>query len=190
MLRRIDRKQDILKTLNLEDTSLEFRAFAIERSRGAFFGFASVPHWITPFRDRIRPDGIQPLRIQAVRAETCILRKFITLFTVVTLAAAVLWRSSPDYRVAVEIVVSVGAIVLAVSALSAHKIVWGLVFLGLLGVFTPFRSSQFSSALVATFDMLTLALFAASPIMFRKSAIGFRKSFRKSPTGFREPGTP
>jgi hypothetical protein len=112
MLRRIDRKQDILKTLNLEDTSLEFRAFAIERSRGAFFGFASVPHWITPFRDRIRPDGIQPL-----------------------------------------------------------------------------RSSQFSSALVATFDMLTLALFAASPIMFRKSAIGFRKSFRKSPTGFREPGT-
>ena len=94
----------------------------------------------------------------------------------VTLAAAVLWRSSPDYRMAVEVVVSVGAIVLAVSALSAHKIVWGLVFLGLLGLFTPFRSSQFSSTLISTFDMLTLALFAASPIMFRKSPIGFRKS--------------
>ncbi len=72
---------------------------------------------------------------------------------------------------------------LAVSALAAHKIVWGLVFLGLLGVFTPFRSGQFSSALVATFDMLTLALFAASPIMFRKP-------FRKSPIEFRKPGTP
>jgi hypothetical protein len=48
--------------------------------------------------------------------------------------------------------------------------VWGVVFLGLLGVFTPFRSSQFSGALVCTLDMLTLALFAASPIMFRKSA--------------------
>jgi hypothetical protein len=114
------------------------------------------------------------------------LRKFITLFTVVTLATAVLWRSSPDYRVAVEVVVSVGAVVLAVSALSAHKIIWGLVFLGLLGVFTPFRSTQFSSALVATIDMVTLALFAASPIMFRKSAIGFRKS----PVEFGKPGTP
>ena len=120
--------------------------------------------------------------MRAVRPKTCNLRKFITLFTVVTLAAAVLWRSSPDYRMVVEVVVSVGAIVLAVSALAAHKVIWGLVFLGLLGVFTPFRSSQFSSALVATFDMLTLALFAASPIMFRKP-------LRKSPTGFRKPGT-
>src|SRR3984957_13180106 len=118
-------------------------------------------------------------RKQAVGPRTSILRQFIRLFTVVTLAAAVLWRSSPDYRMAFEVVVSVGAIVLAVSALSAHKIIWGLVFLGLLGLFTPFRSSQFSSALVSTFDMLTLALFAASPIMFRKSPIGFRK-----------PGTP
>ena len=87
---------------------------------------------------------------------------------------------------AVGVVVSVGAIVLAVSAFSAHKVIWGLVFLGLLGVFTPFRSSQFSSALVATFDMLTLALFAASPIMFRKSPI----EFRKSAVGFRKSGTP
>jgi hypothetical protein len=141
----------------------------------------------------MRPGRIRLLRIRAVRPKTCILRKFITLFTVATLAAAVLWRSSPDYRMAVEVVVSVGAIVLAVSALSAHKIIWGLVFLGLLGLFTPFRSSQFSSALVSTFDMLTLALFAASPIMFRKSAIELRKSpigFGKAPIEFRKPGTP
>jgi hypothetical protein len=96
------------------------------------------------------------------------LRKFITLLTVATLAAAVLWRSSPDYRMAVGVIVSVGAIVLAVQALSAHKFVLGVLFLGVLGVFTPFRSSQFSGALVSTFDMLTLALFAASPLVFGK----------------------
>ncbi len=180
MLRRIGGKQDILKTLDLEDIPSKSCAFAIERSRGVFLGFASAPGKLTLLCDRMRPGRIRLFRIRAVRPKTCILRKFITLFTVVTLAAAVLWRSSPDYRMAVEVVVSVGAIVLAVSALSAHKVIWGLVFLGLLGVFTPFRGSQFSSALVSTFDMLTLALFAASPIMFRKSAI----EFRKSPTKF------
>ena len=58
---------------------------------------------------------------------------------------------------------------LAVRALSNHKFIWGLVFLGVLGVFTPFRSGQFSQALVSILDMATLALFAASPIMLRKS---------------------
>jgi hypothetical protein len=85
-----------------------------------------------------------------------------------TLALAVLWRSSPDYRMAVCIVVSVGGITLAVRALSAGKLVWGLVFVGVLGVFTPFRSTQFSHALVSTFDMATLALFAVSPFLLRK----------------------
>jgi hypothetical protein len=99
------------------------------------------------------------------------LRKFTTLLTVATLAAAVLWRSSPDYRMAVGIVVSMGALVLAVHSLSAHKFVVGLLFLVVLGVFTPFRSGQFSSALVSTLDMATLALFAASPFVFRKPGI-------------------
>jgi hypothetical protein len=100
--------------------------------------------------------------------KTCSLRKVITLLTVATLAAAVLWRSSPDYRMAVGIVVSVGAIVLAVQSLSAHKFVLGLLFLVVLGVFTPFRSGQFSSVLVSTLDMATLALFAVSPLVFRE----------------------
>ena len=91
------------------------------------------------------------------------------MLSVATLAAAVLWRSSPDYRVAVGIIVSLGAIVLAALALSAHKVVMGLLFLVVLGVFTPFRSGQFSTALVSTLDMATLALFAVSPLVFGKS---------------------
>jgi len=80
-----------------------------------------------------------------------------------------LWRSSADYRMPVGVIVSTGAIVLVVRSLLAHKFILGLVFLGILGVFTPFRSGQFSQALVSILDMATLALFAASPIMLRKS---------------------
>jgi hypothetical protein len=89
-----------------------------------------------------------------------------------TLALAVLWRSSPDYRLPVCLVVSVGAIFLAARSFSGGKFILGLLFLGALGVFTPFQSSQFSRALVQVLDMATLALFAASPFLIRKSEPG------------------
>jgi hypothetical protein len=98
-----------------------------------------------------------------------ILTRFMTLISMATLAVAVLWRFSPDYRLLVCVVVSVGGITLAIRALSAGKLVWGLVFVGVLGVFTPFRSAQFSHALVSALDMATLALFAVSPFLLRKS---------------------
>lgn len=86
-----------------------------------------------------------------------------------TLAMAVLWRSSPDYRMPVCLVVSAGSIFLAVRSFSRGKFILGLLFLGTLGVFTPFRSGQFSHALVPILDMATLALFAASPFLITKS---------------------
>lgn len=58
---------------------------------------------------------------------------------------------------------------LAVRAFSASKFMWGLVFLGVVGAFTPFRSGQFSHVYVSLLDLATLALFAISPIVFRKS---------------------
>jgi polyferredoxin len=85
-----------------------------------------------------------------------------------TLALAVLWRSSPDYRMTVCLVVSAGAIFLAIRSFSGGQFILGLLFLGALGVFTPFQSSQFSRALVPILDMATLALFAASPFLIRK----------------------
>jgi hypothetical protein len=93
----------------------------------------------------------------------------MTLVSMAALTIAVLWRLSSDYRMLVGVVVSVGAIVLAARCFSAGKIAWGLLFLATLGAFTPFHSNQFSHVLVAALDMTTLALFAVSPIAFRKS---------------------
>ncbi|MGA8151758.1 MAG: hypothetical protein WB952_12470 [Terriglobales bacterium] len=93
----------------------------------------------------------------------------MTFFSMATLAISVLWRSSPDYRIAVCVIVSVAAIMLAVRALYAHKFLSGLVFVGVLGVFTPFQSNRHSEVFVSVLEMATLALFAVSPIMIRKS---------------------
>jgi len=77
---------------------------------------------------------------------------------------------------AVCVIVSVATTMLAVSSLVNGKPVWALLFLAVLGVFTPFQLSRFSHQLVSVFDMATLALFAASPLMLRKSTITFAAS--------------
>jgi Ca2+/Na+ antiporter len=93
----------------------------------------------------------------------------MTLVATAALAASGLFRSSPDYRMPVCIIVSMAAVMLAVRSFFTGKIVYALLFLAILGIFTPFRSSQFSPVLVSILDLATLALFAVSPMILRKS---------------------
>jgi len=67
------------------------------------------------------------------------------------------------------VLVSIGAIVLAIRALSAGRFIWGLVFLGVLGAFTPFCNNHFSNIFVSIFDLAALALFAGSPFILAKA---------------------
>jgi hypothetical protein len=62
----------------------------------------------------------------------------------------------------------VATITLALRSPLTGKIVWALLFLSVLGVFTPFQRPQFSNLLISVLDMATLALFAASPMILRK----------------------
>ncbi len=93
----------------------------------------------------------------------------MTLIATVTLAAAILFRFPSDFRMVVCIIVSVSAITLAGRSLFTGKLVLALLFLGVVGVFTPFHRNQFSLLLNYILDMATLALFAASPIILAKS---------------------
>ena len=160
MLQQHVRKQGILESLNLEDPSAERFAPSRLRDREGFLCVsARVLEQFTPCHRRTR----------LLNPKACLLTRFMTLISMATLVVAVLWRSSADYRMPVGVIVSTGAIVLVVRSLLAHKFILGVVFLGILGVFTPFRSGQFSHTLVSILDMAALALFAASPIMLRKS---------------------
>lgn len=70
----------------------------------------------------------------------------------------------------VSVMVSVAAATVAVRAVRTGKFVWALLFVSVLGLFTPFHPTQLSHVRTSILDMATLALFAASPIIFRKSA--------------------
>jgi len=93
----------------------------------------------------------------------------MTLMATFVLATSVLFRSSPNYRMPVCVIVSMAGIMLAVRSLLTGKVAYAVVFLAILGIFTPFRSRQFSPVPASILDLLTLALLAASPMMIRKS---------------------
>jgi len=82
----------------------------------------------------------------------------------------VLFRYSLAYRTPVCIIVSAATITLAVRSLLTGKLLWALLFAGVLGLFTPLHPTQFSCVSTSILDMATLALFAASPVIFGKSA--------------------
>jgi hypothetical protein len=95
----------------------------------------------------------------------------MTLIATASLTAAVLFRSPSDFRIGVCIIVSAAATPLAVRSLFTDKLVWTLLFLGVLGIFTPFHRTQFSHLLISIIDMATLALLAASPISWENGLV-------------------
>ncbi len=103
-------------------------------------------------------------------SKACILTRVISLFATVVLAVSVLFRYALDYRTPVCIIVSLAAVTCSVRAISTGRLLWALLFAGVLGLFTPFHPLQFSYSHTSILDMATLALFAASPIIFGKSA--------------------
>ncbi len=126
------------------------------------FAHAFTPGPATLLRDR-----------QRLQSKTRILARLMTLIAIVTLAAAVLFRSPSDFRMELCIIVSLAAATLAVRSLFTSRPVWTLLFLGILGVFTPFHRAQFSHSVISILDMATLALLAASPIILGKSTSPF-----------------
>jgi|SRR5208282_5333484 len=95
----------------------------------------------------------------------------MALLATATLALAVLFRSPVDSRMAVCIIVSLAAVTLVGRCLFGGKVLRALPFLIILGLFTPFQISRFSHELISILDMATLALFAASPMMLKKSTM-------------------
>jgi hypothetical protein len=100
------------------------------------------------------------------------------LLATTVLALAVLFRSPFDYRMVVCIIVSAAATTQVVHCLFGGKLLWTLPFLGILSVLTAFQFSRFPHQLISILDMASLALFAASPMILRKSTMAVARPER------------
>jgi len=106
---------------------------------------------------------------QQLQSTALLLTRILTLIATVTLAAAVLFHPPSDFRMAVCIIVSVAAATVVDRSLFTGKFLWTLLFLGVLGIFTPFHRTQFSYLVISILDMATLMLLAASPMILGRS---------------------
>ena len=95
--------------------------------------------------------------------------RVIAWLATLALASDVLLLSPPIHRVAVCAIVSVGAITLVLRCLLTRRVIWALPFLGVLGMFTPFQISRFSPRFLTIIDMASLMLFAAVPLILKKT---------------------
>jgi len=98
------------------------------------------------------------------------LTRFTALLATITLAVAVLLRSPLEYRVIVCIVVSMATITLSIRSLLSGRPAWAILFLAVVGLFTPFQINRFPHSFVSVIDMATLALFACSPLILKRPA--------------------
>jgi uncharacterized membrane protein len=104
-------------------------------------------------------------------SRACLVTRLMASIATATLALVVLFRSPADYRMVVCIIVSLAAITLVVRCLLAGNIFWAFPFVVILGAFTPFQLGRFSHPLMSIIDMVSLALFAASPVILRRFSL-------------------
>jgi hypothetical protein len=113
-----------------------------------------------------------------VYSKVCGLTRAVALFATLTLALAVLFRFPADYRLTVCIIISLAAILFVAHCLMTGRFLWALPFLALLGIFTPFHVSRLSAGFISVFDMASMALFAATPMILRRSTMTIAPSRR------------
>jgi hypothetical protein len=108
-----------------------------------------------------------------MQSKACILTRLLALIAMMTLGATVSFHTPSDFRMGACIIVSLAAATVVVCSLCNGKFMWTLLFMGVLGMFTPFHRTQFSHLVISILDMATLVLFAASPIILGKSTRPF-----------------
>jgi hypothetical protein len=82
--------------------------------------------------------------------------------SIVGLLLAVFWRSSPNYQLLLQFVVSAGAVLVIFEAFREEKYLWVIGFVAITMLFNPFQPFEFSSAMLLLLDLSCVTAFAVS----------------------------
>ena len=90
------------------------------------------------------------------------LTKAMRWVSIVVLLPAVFWQASAGYQLALQLVVSAGAILVAWEAYRSEKWIWSIGFVAIAVVFNPFQPLTFSREMFVWLSLLSMATFLAS----------------------------
>jgi hypothetical protein len=82
--------------------------------------------------------------------------------SITVLLPAVFWQASAGYQLALQLVVSAGAILVAWEAYRSEKWIWSIGFVAIAVVFNPFQPLTFSGEMFVWLNLLSMATFLAS----------------------------
>jgi hypothetical protein len=99
------------------------------------------------------------------------LTKIMKWVSLVALVLALIWRSSAGLLVAVEIMVSVGALLVVVQAMRAGKFLWGAGFVAIAVLFNPVAPIAVSRTMFLWLVWISLAAFLGSLAALKRQPV-------------------
>jgi hypothetical protein len=86
---------------------------------------------------------------------------------IAALLVGIFWRLSPNLRIYLDFVIAAGALFVLVQAASLRKYWWIVAFLTIACLFNPIQAVRFSSEVLVTVQVMSVALFAISLHLLR-----------------------
>ena len=93
--------------------------------------------------------------------------KIMKYVSVAGLLVGLLWRSSEGYQLALQFVVSAGAVLVALEAFRSEKHIWAIGFGAVAVLFNPFQPWTFSREMFLWLDLLSITTFLVSLVVLK-----------------------
>jgi hypothetical protein len=87
--------------------------------------------------------------------------------SIAILLPAVFWKATPDYHLALQMVVCVGAILVAWEGYRSGKRIWAIAFVAIAVLFNPFQPLTFSRTMFLWLNLISIATFLASLVVLK-----------------------
>lgn len=99
------------------------------------------------------------------------LTKFMKWVSFAALILALIWRSSASLQIAVEFVVSVGALLVVAQAMRARKYLWVAGFMAIAVLFNPIAPVALSRTMSLGLVLISIAAFLASMAALKRQPV-------------------
>ena len=95
------------------------------------------------------------------------LTKTMKWVSIVILLPAVFWQASAGYHLALQLVVTAGALLVAWEGYRSEKQVWAIGFVAIAVLFNPFQPLTFSREMFLWLNLISVATFLASLVVLK-----------------------
>ena len=95
------------------------------------------------------------------------LARIMKWISIAVLLPAVFWQVTAGYQLALQLLVSAGALLVAWEGYRSEKQLWAIGFVAIAVVFNPFQPWTFSRDMFLWLDLISIATFLASLVVLK-----------------------